>query len=75
MKLRYRQWIAVGVGSVTLTAAAVSTALAGQANQPTVKHVLLISVDGLHASDVAQCEADNLCLTIAWLAGIGSTYT
>ncbi|HLI56280.1 MAG TPA: alkaline phosphatase family protein, partial [Actinomycetota bacterium] len=50
-------------------------ATAGQADQPTVKHVLLISVDGLHASDVAQCEADNLCPTIAWLSGNGTTYT
>ncbi|HWD08233.1 MAG TPA: alkaline phosphatase family protein [Actinomycetota bacterium] len=74
MRRRNWRWVAVFVSWLTLIAAGVSTATAGQAAQPTVKHVLLISVDGLHASDVAQCEADNMCPTIAWLAGHGTTY-
>jgi hypothetical protein len=37
-------------------------------------HVLLISVDGLHASDLSTCEAQNLCPNLASLAGFGTTY-
>src|SRR3984957_9820871 len=38
-------------------------------------HVLLISVDGLHQSDLVQCEANNECPNLASLAGFGTTYT
>jgi hypothetical protein len=38
-------------------------------------HVLLISVDGLHASDLAQCEANNECPNLKALAGDGTTYS
>lgn len=75
MRGKYRRWVAVGVSALATTATAASMATAGQAAQAAVKHVLLISVDGLHASDVAQCEATNLCPTISWLAGNGTTYT
>jgi Type I phosphodiesterase / nucleotide pyrophosphatase len=39
------------------------------------QHVLLISVDGLHASDLAQCEANGQCPNLAALAGDGTTYS
>jgi hypothetical protein len=39
------------------------------------RHVLLISVDGLHNSDLAQCEANGACPNLAELAGAGTTYT
>lgn len=39
------------------------------------QHVLLISIDGLHASDLAQCEAQGLCPNLASLASFGTTYT
>src|SRR5262249_45289538 len=40
----------------------------------TFQHVLLISVDGLHASDVSQCIADGACPTIARLTASGTSY-
>ncbi|NIF51470.1 alkaline phosphatase family protein [Burkholderia sp. Ax-1724] len=40
-----------------------------------VKHVLLISFDGLHEQDVARCIAGNTCPNIALLAKSGVTYT
>lgn len=39
------------------------------------KHVLLISVDGLHASDLTKCEALNLCPNLKSLAMGGTTYS
>ena len=39
------------------------------------KHVLLVSVDGLHASDLSQCEANGECPNLASLAGFGTTYS
>jgi hypothetical protein len=49
--------------------------LAGAAPAGASKHVLLISIDGLHASDLATCEAQGLCPNLASLAGDGTTYT
>jgi hypothetical protein len=40
-----------------------------------LQHVLLISIDGLHASDVAQCEESKLCPTIAKLTKSGTSYS
>jgi hypothetical protein len=39
------------------------------------QHVLLISIDGFHQSDLTQCEANNECPNLASLAGYGTTYT
>ncbi|WP_374729090.1 alkaline phosphatase family protein [Caballeronia ptereochthonis] len=41
----------------------------------TVRHVLLISFDGLHEQDVARCVASNACPNLALLAKSGATYT
>ncbi|HEX3539817.1 MAG TPA: alkaline phosphatase family protein [Acidimicrobiales bacterium] len=38
------------------------------------QHVLLISVDGLHASDVTQCIHDHLCPNLTNLTLHGTTY-
>ncbi|MCC8395428.1 alkaline phosphatase family protein [Paraburkholderia sp. MMS20-SJTR3] len=42
-------------------------------NSP-VKHVLLISFDGLHQQDVARCIGANTCPNLALLANAGTTY-
>ncbi|HWY25610.1 MAG TPA: alkaline phosphatase family protein, partial [Nevskia sp.] len=39
------------------------------------KHVLLISVDGLHQADLTACLAANTCPTLAALAASGVTYS
>ena len=44
-------------------------------NRASIRHVLLISIDGFHASDLATCEAQGLCPNLASLARFGTTYT
>ncbi|WP_277183550.1 alkaline phosphatase family protein [Caballeronia sp. BR00000012568055] len=44
-------------------------------DRTSVKHVLLISFDGLHEQDVARCVASNACPNMALLAKDGTTYT
>lgn len=39
-----------------------------------VKHVLLISFDGLHEQDVARCIGSNACPNLALLARSGTTF-
>ncbi len=63
---------------LTLIAAAALTACGGSsdANAPAaVAHVLMISVDGLHQQDVANCIAAKTCPSIAALAQNGVSYT
>ncbi|MDH6257493.1 alkaline phosphatase family protein [Bradyrhizobium sp. BR13661] len=40
-----------------------------------VRHVLLLSIDGLHQHDLATCLQSGACPTLAKLAGHGLTYT
>ena len=56
-------WLTVRVGYAQTAAKAVSG------------HVLLISIDGFHASDLATCETQGLCPNLASLAHYGTTYT
>jgi len=45
-------------------------------NQPfMVNRVLLLSIDGLHAVDLAECVQENSCPTLARLSSTGVTYT
>ncbi|MEX3859068.1 alkaline phosphatase family protein [Paraburkholderia sp. BR10923] len=44
-------------------------------DRASVKHVLLISFDGLHEQDVARCIGANTCPNLALLAKSGTTYT
>jgi hypothetical protein len=57
-------------GTSLLTPALASASPAGPS-----QHVLLISVDGLHASDLATCVAKLECPNLAALSGYGTTYT
>lgn len=65
--------------SLLLTLLTFSTALYAQTNTSaklgTVKHVLLISVDGLHALDLANYVASHSDSTLAFLSTQGITYT
>src|SRR5579862_4167705 len=40
-----------------------------------IQHVLLISIDGFHAVDLANCTASGLCPNLEKLTDHGSTYT
>ncbi|HEX4865193.1 MAG TPA: alkaline phosphatase family protein [Acidimicrobiales bacterium] len=81
---RTAHWKAAAVGTAAVGLLGSTLALsagAGAVSGGTAKHVLLISVDGLHASDLATCEANAAakqpggCPTLASLAGDGTTYT
>ena len=67
-----------------LTAAAVTTAVAVSLSPaaeafgfdgPPYEHVLLISIDGMHAIDFQNCTANGSCPTLAQLASHGVSYT
>ena len=59
--------------AVLVLACLVSTTAAAQSGN--IKHVLLISVDGMHALDVANYVAKNPQSALAELSGHGITYT
>jgi hypothetical protein len=70
-------WITTPVAAL---AAAALAACGNGSDTPTtapktVAHVLLLSVDGLHQQDVANCIAASTCPNIAALATTGVTYT
>ena len=46
-----------------------------QDNQDNITHVLLISIDGMHAVDYANCVASGNCPTLASLGKTGVNYT
>jgi hypothetical protein len=64
--------VALSVLIASAGAAGISGAETGSAP---ARHVLLISVDGLHASDVTKCIAAHLCPNIASLSGAGTSYS
>ena len=61
--------------ALALMAAAPSRADDGRRSVDGIERVLLISVDGLHAVDVANCTASGLCPNLERLADHGTTYT
>jgi len=70
-----RWWVAnAAAGAIAMTAS-VATASGALAASRGVKHVLLISVDGLHASDVTQCIQASLCPNIATFMARGTSYS
>jgi predicted AlkP superfamily pyrophosphatase or phosphodiesterase len=64
---------------LTLVAAAALASCIGLAHaedgDAKVRHVLLVSVDGMHEQDLARCVRDRTCPHIAELAKHGVTYT
>jgi hypothetical protein len=62
-------------GLAALAWVTVPSGFAGATPAKANKHVLLISIDGFHASDLATCEKQSLCPNLASLAGFGTTYT
>jgi hypothetical protein len=44
-------------------------------NRQDIRHVLLISIDGMHAVDYENCVASDTCPTLAALGHTGLTYT
>lgn len=76
-KRRWPTGLAVlGASALALGGAFAQAQAQAQAASATndVKHVLLISFDGLHEQDVARCIAGNTCPNLAVLAKSGVTY-
>jgi hypothetical protein len=59
--------------SLVLTVVAAGLPLAAHADHPQ-RHVLLISIDGMHAADYQRCVAQGTCPTLARLGLHGVTY-
>jgi hypothetical protein len=71
-----------GILTAALILSTMSTAYAGPKNgqwdgdgHRRIRHVLLISIDGMHAVDFANCVASNTCPHLAELGETGVTYT
>jgi hypothetical protein len=63
------------VGMVGLFSALPSLADDHHRDVDKIQHVLLISIDGFHAVDLANCTASGLCPNLEKLTDHGSTYT
>ena len=61
-------------GALLVSAALFAQGAAADGIKGMIKHVLLISVDGLHASDLAAYAAANPTAAMATLAGMGVHY-
>jgi Type I phosphodiesterase / nucleotide pyrophosphatase len=73
--------LAVFVGVASLALALAQTAL-GQGwghsddrHEHEIRHVLLVSIDGMHAVDFENCVASGTCPTLGALGHTGVTYT
>jgi len=65
--------LSVGLIGTTLPAPARANDEFGDGHK--IKHVLLISIDGMHAVDFENCAASNTCPTLAALGKTGVNYT
>jgi len=65
--------LSIGLIGTTLPAPARANDEFGDGHK--VKHVLLISIDGMHAVDYENCVASNSCPTLAALGKTGVNYT
>jgi hypothetical protein len=67
--------IALSLGLIGTTLPAPAGANDDRDDGHRVKHVLLISIDGMHAVDYENCMASNTCPTLAALGKTGVNYT
>jgi hypothetical protein len=74
MKQRWPRSAVVALSALIASAGAAGISGAEPGSAP-ARHVLLISVDGLHASDVTKCIAAHLCPNIESLSAAGTSYS
>jgi len=67
--------LALSVGLIGATIPAPARANDEHGDGHKIKHVLLISIDGMHAVDYENCVASNTCPTLAALGKTGVNYT
>ena len=70
-------YLKVAAMAVGLSACAASVALADDhhGDHESSRHVLLVSIDGMHALDFQNCVASNTCPNMAALGAVGANYT
>lgn len=76
--MQKRIWTAgmfAAASALALVVAAPSRADEGRRDTSGIEHVLLISIDGFHALDLANCTASGLCPNLERLTDHGTTYT
>jgi hypothetical protein len=67
-----RKAVALACGLVTFAVPAAFSAATGEASS---RHVLLVSIDGMHALDLHNCRIANTCPNLAALTAAGVHYT
>src|SRR5215468_8411057 len=76
MLAKHASALAAAALSVVMTTAMPPAAHAGEGeSEGHIRHVLLISIDGMHALDYENCVNDNTCPVMASLGKHGVTYT
>jgi Type I phosphodiesterase / nucleotide pyrophosphatase len=65
----------IAIGALGATAAVVSAHPNHRHHPGSIQHVLLISMDGLHQSDLEWCIANNVCPELAKLTAAGAEYS
>jgi hypothetical protein len=69
------RWLAACAAGAAAVAAAMVGPAGAKPKQRSIEHVLLISIDGLHQSDLATWVAENPNSTLAHLTNEGTTFT
>jgi hypothetical protein len=64
----------VAIGALALATALGSQARAGMNNRNGIRHVLLVSIDGMHALDYLNCSAGGYCPNLKALGTTGVNY-
>src|SRR5579872_2423382 len=72
MKRKLRNGIALG--ALALGALSMASVRAYAAHRPNIKHVLLISIDGMHAIDYLNCTSGGYCKNLAALGTNGANF-
>jgi hypothetical protein len=72
MKRKLRNGIALG--ALALGVVSIVSVRAHAARRPNIKHVLLISIDGMHAIDYLNCASVGYCKNLASLGGAGVNF-
>jgi hypothetical protein len=67
--------VALSIGLIGTTLPGPARANDERGDGHKIKHVLLISIDGMHAVDYENCVASNTCPTLATLGKTGVNYT
>ena len=67
--------LAACIATVALAQGVAESSWHGNDHDPRGRHVLLISIDGMHSVDLKSCEASGTCPNLAALASRGVSYT